>query len=212
MEIKSEIDGTDSRIAELQTRFDEQTATFETTQKAFITGKANIDELHAEQSKLTLYSQAIESLRATYQKLKSAFDNQSAEERRTELLKQMATAANEVQPLVNDYLKTRLEFHEIVADYAESLISKAETYRKKQAQYQSIVAELKPTAAEIQESGLDQRTRTMAAAHYFNHPSTGNFDEAVALAEKLLAAKLNRAAQAKRTAEYNAGKTENATV
>ncbi len=50
----------------------------------------------------------------------------------------------------------------------------------------------------------------MAAATYFNHPPMGTFTEAVAVAEKLLAAKLNRAAQAKRMAEYNAGKTENA--
>ncbi len=212
IEIKSEVDETDSRIAELQTRFDEQTATFETTQKAFITGKANIDELHAEQSKLTLYSQAIEALKATFEKLKSAFEKQSAQESRAELLKQMAAAANEVEPLVNDYLKTRSEFHEIVSQYAEKLIVKGETYRNKQAEYRAIVSQLEPTGAEIQESGLDQRTRTMAAATYFNHPSTGNFDEAVALAEKLLAAKLNRAAQAKRTAAYHAGKTENATV
>ncbi len=52
----------------------------------------------------------------------------------------------------------------------------------------------------------------MASATYFNHPPMGTFTEAVALAENLLAAKINRAAQAKRMAQYNAGKPENATV
>jgi uncharacterized coiled-coil protein SlyX len=204
MEIKSEVDKTDSRITELETELSEQTATFEATQAAFVSGKTNIDELHAEQSKLTLVSQAIEALKATYQKLKSAFDNQSAQERRTELLKQMATAANEVEPLVNDYLQTRNEFNDVVSKYAETLINKATAYRNKQAEYQSIVRELQPTDAEIQESGLEQKTLTMASATYFNHPPMGTFTEAVALAENLLAAKINKAAQAKRQAEFSA--------
>ena len=204
MEIKSEVDKTDSRITELETELSEQTTTFEVVQQAFIAGKSDINQLHAEQSKLTLLSQAIEALKATYQKLKSAFEHQSAQERRTELLKQMATAANEVDPLVNDYLKTRSEFHELVSDYAEKLIVKGETYRKKQAEYQSIVRELKPTGAEMQESGLEQKTLTMASATYFNHPPMGTFTEAVALAENLLAAKINKAAQAKRQADFSA--------
>jgi uncharacterized coiled-coil protein SlyX len=207
MEIKSEVDKTDSRITELETELSEQTTTFESVQQAFIAGKSDIVQLHAEQSKLTLLSQAIEALKATYQKLKSAFDNQSAQERRTELLKQMATTANEVEPLVNDYLQTRNEFNDVVSKYAETLINKATAYRNKQAEYQSIVRELKPTGAEIQESGLEQKTRTMASATYFNHPSTGTFDEAIALAENLLAAKLNRIAQTKRQSDYNSMKT-----
>ena len=209
MEIKSEVDKTDSRITELETELSEQTATFEATQAAFVSGKTNIDELHAEQSKLTLVSQAIEALKATYQKLKSAFDNQSAQERRTELLKQMATAANEVEPLVNQYLETRSEFHEIASDYAEKLIGKAETYRKKQAEYQAIVRELNPTDKEIQELGIEQKTLTMASATYFNHPPL-EYGEAIQLTENLLAAKLNKAAQAKRQADYNRLRTDKA--
>jgi uncharacterized coiled-coil protein SlyX len=207
MEIKSEIDKTDSRITELETQLTGQTRTFEDVQQAFIAGKSDINQLHAEQSKLTLFSQAIEALKATYQKLKSAFEKQSAEERRTELLKQMTAAANSVPILVDDYLKTRSEFHEIVADYAEKLIGKAEAYRKKQIEYQSIVGELKPTGAEIQESGLEQRTRTLASATFFNHPAL-EYGEAIQTAENLLAAKINRAAQAKRQADYNRLRTD----
>ncbi len=205
-EMKNELDKTDSRITELETELSKQRTTFEDVQQAFIAGESDIDQLHVEQSKLTLFSQAIEALKATYQKLKSAFEAQSADEKRTELLKQMATSANEVEPLVNDYLKTRLEFHEIVAAYAEKLISKTETYQKKQVEYQSIVTELKPTGAEIQESKLEQKTLTMATATYFNHPAL-EYGEAIKLAENLLAAKLNRAAQAKRQSDYNSMKT-----
>jgi uncharacterized coiled-coil protein SlyX len=210
IEIKSELSKTDSRITELETQLTEQEATFEVVQQAFIAGKSDINQLHAEQSKLTLFEQAIESLNATYQKLKSAFENQSAREGRAELLKQMAMAANEVEPLVNDYLKTRSEFHEIVSDYAEKLVRQASAYQNEQAKFQSINAQLKPPASnsEIQ---ISDTARRLASATYFNHAPLGTFDEAVSVAEKLLSAKLNRAAQDKRQAEYRARTMERQT-
>jgi hypothetical protein len=211
LEIGFEIDKTGSRIAELEMERERQTVAVAATEKAFIDGTADAAKLNDAQGKLSLYERTIGSLRETFEKLKSAFENQSAQESRAELLKQMADAANQVQPLVDAYLSTRLEFHGIVSDYAEKLVRQASAYQTKQAQYQSIVSQLEPTGGEIQESGLDQKTRTMAAATYFNHPSTGNFDEPVALAEKLLAAKLNRAAQDKRQAESRARTMERQT-
>jgi predicted nucleic acid-binding Zn-ribbon protein len=202
IEIKSEIDKTDSRITELENELTAQTASFEATQKAFIDGKADSANLHSEQSKQTLIEQAIESLRATYQRLKAAFSEQSAVEQRTELLKQMATTANEVPSLVDEYLETRTEFHELVSKYAEELIGKAEAYRKKQIEYRAIVAELQPTDEEIAQCGLEQKTRTMAATTYFNHPPI-EYGEAIQVTENILAAKLNKAAEAKRRAEFN---------
>jgi hypothetical protein len=203
LEIESEIDKTQSRITELEMERERQTVAVEATEKAFVDGKADVAKLNDAQGKLSLYERTIESLRATYQRLKSAFENQSADERRTELLEKMAITANEVPSLVDDYLSTRTEFHEIVSKYAEELIGKAETYRKKQIEYRAIVAQLKPTDEEIQESGLEQKTRTMAATTYFNHPPL-EYDRAIAEAEATLAAKINRIAQAERMAEYKA--------
>jgi predicted nuclease with TOPRIM domain len=202
LEIKSEMDKTQSRTTELETELTGQTASFEATQKAFVEGRSDVTQLHAEQSKMTLLAQAIEALRTTYQKLKSAFENQSADERRSELLKQMTDAANSVPALVDGYLKTRTELHELVSKHAEKLVDKAEAYRAKQIEYRTILAKLEPTDEEIAQTGLDQRTRTMAAATYFNKPPMGTFTEAVDLAENLLIAKLNKEAQAKRQAEY----------
>jgi uncharacterized coiled-coil DUF342 family protein len=199
-EIEAEINQTASRIAQLQTELTEQTTTFESVQQSFVSGKTGVDELHAEQSKLTLLAQGLESLKAIYQRLKTTFEHQSAAERRAELLKQMATTANQVPTLVDEYLETRTEFHEIVADYAEKLISKGEAYRTKQLEYRAITNELQPTAAEIAQSGLAQRTRTMVAASHINHPPL-EYGEVIRLTENLLAAKLNRAAQVKRTAK-----------
>ncbi len=211
IEIQSELDKTQSRIAELEMERERQTAAVAATEKAFIDGTADVAKLNDAQGKLSLFERTIESLKSTFEKLKSAFENQSEAEARREQIKKMTAAANEVQAGVIQYLETRSEFHTVVSDYAEKLVKQASGYQNKQAEYQSIVEQLKPTAAEIQETNLDQRTRTMAAARYFNHAPL-EYGEVIALAERLLAAKLNKAAQAKRTAVYNARKTENATV
>jgi thioredoxin-like negative regulator of GroEL len=202
MEIKSEIDKTDSRITELEMERARQSATVEATQKAFIDGTADVAELNDAQGKLSLYERTIESLRATYQRLKSAFENQSESEARREQIKKMTDAANDVEPLLNDYLQTRNEFNDVVSKYAETLINKATAYRNKQAEYQTIKAQLEPPAtnSEIQ---ISDTARRLASATYFNHPPI-EYEQAINTAERHLAAKLNRIASNKRTAKYNA--------
>jgi hypothetical protein len=204
LEIKSELEKTQSKITELETAREGQTAAVEATEKAFIDGTADIAKLNNEQGELSILTQTIASLRSTYQRLTSAFGNQSEAEARREQIKQMVNAANSVPILVDDYLKTRSEFNLIVEKYAAILVGKNEAYRVQQDLYRSIVRELQPTDAEIKESGLDQMTRTMAATSHINHPPTGTFDEAVSLAEKLLAAKLNKAARSERIAAFHA--------
>jgi uncharacterized coiled-coil protein SlyX len=207
-EIKSEIDKTDSRITQLEGELTAQTATFEGVQQAFVSGKTGVDELHAEQSKLTLVSQAVEALKTTYQKLKSAFERQSADERRGELLQQMAFAANAVSPLVDDYRRARSEFGLIAAQHAEILVAKAEKYRAKQIEFQSIVRELQLTSEEILELGIAQKTLSLSATGFINHPAV-EYNEAVALAENLLMAKLGNQARSKRIVEAKARQAAN---
>lgn len=206
LEIKSELDKTHSRIAELEMERERQTVAVEATEKAFIDGKADVAKLNDAQGKLSLYERTIESLRATYQRLKSAFENQSEAEARREQIKKMTAAANDVEPLLNDYLQTRNEFNDVVSKYAETLINKATAYRNKQAEYQAINAQLEPpaTKSEIQ---ISDTARRLASATYFNHPPL-EYSEVIALAENQIAAKINKAAQAKRQAEYNARRIE----
>jgi uncharacterized coiled-coil protein SlyX len=207
-QLESELNQTDSRIRELENERSNQTATFEATQQAFVAGKSDVNQLHAEQSKLTLVSQSIEHLRAFYQRLKSAFERQSAEERRGELLKQMASSANAVSPLVDDYRRARREFGLIVEKYATILVAKNEKYCIQQRLYQSIFADLDPTPEEITATGVPQITRTMAATGFINHPAV-EYEEAVALAQSLLTAKINKEASQRRIASAKARQAAN---
>jgi DNA repair ATPase RecN len=160
IEIKSELDKTQSRIEELETERERQTVAVEAAQKAFITGKADVEQLNEAQGKLSLYERTIESLRATYQKLKSRFESESADQNRRDLIKQMVSAANDVGPLYDDYLETRNEFHNLITEYAETLINKAEAYQLKQAEYQKIMSRTEPpiTDSETQLTAEHQKT------------------------------------------------------
>jgi hypothetical protein len=137
--------------------------------------------------------------------LTSAFGNQSAAEARREQIKQMTDAANAVEPLVNQYLETRREFNDVVSKYAETLINQATAYQKKQAEYQAINAQLEPPAtyAEIQEIGLNEKTRTLASATFFNHPPL-EYGEVIARAESQVASRLNKLARGERVAAFHA--------
>jgi chromosome segregation ATPase len=197
LEIESELDKTQSRIEELEMARERQTVAVAATQKAFIDGKADVAKLNDEQGKLSLYEQTIESLKATYQSLKSRFESESADQTRREMLKQMASAANQVEPLVNDYLKTRSEFNEIVSKYAPLLVERREAYTEKQREYRRIVSQIEPTGEEIHSSGLQQRTLTMASTGFINYPSI-EFERVIIAAEQAIAGKIADAARAKR--------------
>jgi hypothetical protein len=208
LEIKTELDKTQSRIEELETERERQTVAVEAAQKAFISGKADVDQLNEAQSKLTLFERTIESLRATYQRLKSAFENQSEAEARREQIKKIIAAANDVGPLYDDYLETRNEFNNIIAEYAETLISKAEAYQVKQAEYQKIMSQTNPPVTDA-ETQLTPIAKRQASATYFNHPPL-EYDQVIVLAENLLKAKISTAAQKKRQAEGQALRMEKA--
>lgn len=205
-EIQKEAERTNTRIEELESQHDEQASAFEAAQKAFVAGKGDVDRLHAEQGKLTLISQAIESLRATAHKLATTFKGQSEVESRHQIIQTMTAAANDVEPLLDDYLKTRNEFNDLVSKYAEALIEKAQAYRNKQSTFQTLLGGLdpKPSNSELQ---ISDNARRLASATYFNHPPI-EYGEVVGLAETMLAAKINKADQAKRQAEYHARSVE----
>jgi hypothetical protein len=202
-EIGSELDKTASRITELEKQHDEQTTAFEATQKAFIAGNSGLDELHAEQGKMTLLAQGLESLKTIYQRLKANFLAQSEQESRADDLKRMTDAANSVPLLVDDYQAVRAEFGLIVEKYATILVAKKEKYCTQQRLYQSIFADLDPTPEEIADAGVPPITRMMAATGFINHPPI-EYGEAVALAENLLLAKLHKEASQRRIASAKA--------
>jgi multidrug efflux pump subunit AcrA (membrane-fusion protein) len=143
-EIKKELDSTNTRISELETELTRQTATFEATQAAFIADKANLDELHAEQSKLTLLAQAIESLEATANELHSTFNEVTATETRTALIESAKAAAHQAEKLWTEAHTHRLELDDAIGKFAEIYLDKLLLFRAKQKDYMRLRGQVQP--------------------------------------------------------------------
>jgi len=161
-EIKNELDSTNKRIAELETELTKQTATFEATQAAFIADKADLDALHAEQSKLTLLAQAIESLEATANELRAAFDELTATETRTALIESAKAAAHQAEKLWAEAHTHRLELDDAIGKFAEIYLDKLLLFRAKQKDYMRLRGQVQPN----QTLGLpDSITRLLENNH-----------------------------------------------
>jgi hypothetical protein len=114
-EIKNEIEKTNSRILELEPQLTAQTNVFETTQKAFITGKANLDELHAEQSKMLLVETTIASLQIHERQLEIELKSVVEFEARQATISEMKNTIAEAKTSFDSFLNSRIELNEAVS-------------------------------------------------------------------------------------------------
>jgi predicted nucleic acid-binding Zn-ribbon protein len=144
-EIKNQLASTNTRITELEGELNQQTATFEATQTAFVGGKANLGELHAEQSKLSLLTQSVESLQATASELQTAFDEMTEAEARQNLLESAKAAANESEKLWNEALAHRIELDDAIGELAEKFVGKMFEFHAKRKSYLNLRGQLEPT-------------------------------------------------------------------
>jgi uncharacterized phage infection (PIP) family protein YhgE len=143
-EIKNELDRTAKRLSELITMQDGINTGLQTLQDGFVNGKTPLDKVQAEQARLDTLNSSIKSLEDKQSELQTAFDNLSAVEARQALLERLAALGSENEPLLNDYLETRNEFHEIISEYAEKLVKKISSFRTAEKEFHSIFKQLSP--------------------------------------------------------------------
>jgi len=220
-ELKNELDGTAKRLSELITMQDGITNTLKTLQDDFINGKAVLVQVQNEQSRLTTLNASIKSLELRQSELQTAFDTATAAEQRQALLEKLVTLGNKTEPLLDDYLETKSEFHEIISEYAEKLVKKITAYRATQKEFhnafrqlapeienlQWITPELKPLYSqiidELEKLGLLEKAQKQAINGTFPEPAL-EYGQSISVAEGILSYKLRKAEQEKETARFNA--------
>ncbi len=201
-ELENELKQTTKRLDELTEMRMRLNTNLQGLQQGFIDGKTSLDELQAEQGKLTTLDSSIKALEAKQGELHDAFQKASLSEERQILLEKAKVAAVEAESFHNDYLKTRNDFHHSISDYTEKLIGKIAAYRDKQKEFERIAEQTELTFVELEQLGLSSESHKIATAHAVNYQPL-EYGEVVAFAETLLAAKLDRAAQAKDKAEFD---------
>ncbi len=225
-EIKNELDGTAKRLSELITMQDGITNTLKTLQDDFINGKAVLVQVQNEQSRLTTLNASIKSLELRQSELQTAFDTATAAEQRQALLEKLVTLGNETEPLLDDYLETKSEFHEIISEYAEKLVKKITAYRATQKEFhnafrqlapeienlQWITLELRPIYSqiidELEKLGLLEKAQKLAINGTFPEPAL-EYGQSINVAEGILAYKLRKAEAEKEKARFDAARERN---
>ena len=208
IEIKTELDNTTKRLNELTEMRDRLNTKLETLQQGFIDGKTSLDEVQAEQSKLTTLDSSIKALEAKQNELHDAFQKAGASETRQALLEKAKVTATEAQKFHSEFISIRNEFHDSIRDYAEKTVEKNAAWRNKQKDFRGIASETGLTFKELEELGLTTESYKAATAEHIN-PSPLEYGDAVSAAVNVLTAKLDRAAQAKDKAEFDEKRAAN---
>lgn len=202
MQIENELNQTTQRLDELTELRNGITANLQVLQAGFINGKTSLDELQAEQNKLTTLDSLIKALEVKQDELHTAFQKASLSESRQTLLEKAKVIATEAETFHREFIEIRNEFHNSIRDYAEKTIEKMATWRNKQRDFGRIASETGLSFKELEGLGLQAESYKAATAEYIN-PAPLEYGDALNLAINFLATKLDRAVQAKRKAEFD---------
>ncbi len=207
-QIEIELNQTTKRLDELTEMRDRLNNNLETLQQGFIDGKTSLDELQAEQSKLTTLESSIKALEAKQDELHTAFQKASLSESRQVLLEKAKLTATEAETFHHEFTEIRNKFHDSVCDYAEKTVEKMSAWRGKQRDFGRIANETQLTFQELERLGLTAESYKAATAEHINPPQL-EYAAALAAAVNILTTKLDRAAQTERTAKFNEERAAN---
>jgi hypothetical protein len=172
VEIKNELEQTNSRISELQPQFDEQLQNIEKTQQSFVSNKINLTEHHHEYSKLMLLETTIKSLLATAARLENELRSAIEFEARQSIISEMKNTIAEAKTSFDSFLNSRNELDEAVSRAMAGLQNfrnLQETFTKQFRQLAPNVedptrinkhtrAEHESALAEVEQSGIPKET------------------------------------------------------
>jgi predicted nuclease with TOPRIM domain len=196
--IKTELNQTIKRLNELTEMQKDVSGNLQTLQQGFVSGKTSLDELQAEQGKLTALNGSIAALQAKQTELETELKSAESAELRQTSIQQMEKLANESELAFNDYLALRVETDAIFAESAQKLVNKSSEWRKKQSRFSAIARENDLTQAEIKSvPNVDSATITT-----YSVPELA-FGVAVSAAESILISKLVKEAKSREQAAFN---------
>ncbi|HXG84818.1 MAG TPA: hypothetical protein VNI84_12415 [Pyrinomonadaceae bacterium] len=204
-QIENELVETSGRLVELTEMRGGINTNLQSLQKGFIDGKTSLDELQAEQSKLTTLDSSIKALQIKQDELHTAFQKASLSETRQALREKARSTAIEAEIFHTEFISVRNEFHDLISDYAEKTLEKMTAWRTKQKDFRRIASETELTFKELEELGLTTESYKAATAEHIN-PVPLEYGAVVEAAVNTLIIKLDGAWQAERRAAFDRGR------
>jgi hypothetical protein len=146
-EIKKELDATNNRLSELSEMKKGITDKHQSLHKGFVSGTTPLDELQAEQSKLTTLGSSMLALQAKQSELESELESAQKAELKQNSIEQMKKLVNEAETAFNEYASERSAADKIFAKHAKRLLVLLTAFRTKQAEFSSILRGFAPDVA-----------------------------------------------------------------
>jgi uncharacterized phage infection (PIP) family protein YhgE len=143
-QIENELDQTTNRLDELTEMRTGINTNLQTLQKGFVDGKTSLDELQAEQGRLTILNESIKALEAKQEELHSEFQRMSFSESRAETLKQMKEIAAQTEAAFNEYVNLRAELDKTIEQAGGKMVDALLLFRSQQREFEQIFRELAP--------------------------------------------------------------------
>jgi chromosome segregation ATPase len=143
-EIEKELDQTTNRLDELTEMRARLNTNLQSLQKGFVGGKTSLDELQAEQGKLTILNESIKALEAKQDELHDAFQRAAMSESRAGTLEQMKTIAGQTEAAFNEYVNLRAELDQAIEQGGAKMVDALSLFRSKQREFEQAFRELAP--------------------------------------------------------------------
>jgi hypothetical protein len=212
LEIKTQIEKTNSRILELQPQLTDQTAAFETAQRGFVMGKVTLDAFHTEQSKMLLVKTTIVSLETGAQQLEIELQSALENEARQSVIAQMKAVAADVRRGFDAFVARRDELDAAARRAVESLENFrgaqntfAQNFRKLAPNVDSLTSITKHTredfdtvVTELEAAGISKESFALAVNPGLNLPPVEFGGRLVTVAEEIINLKNHHAHLAQR--------------
>jgi uncharacterized phage infection (PIP) family protein YhgE len=213
IEIKTELDNTTKRLDELTEMRGGIKTNLENLQQGFIDGKTSLDELQAEQSKLTTLDASIKTLEAKQDDLHTEFQKVCNVEAVQTGIGNLKTIAEQADATFDEWNGLRVKLDGIISKFVDDIFSKSAEFHGKQREFRALYAQLESRnsgidiGSELKRLELSEKARESATTEYVSL-SPCKFGQSIVAAERLVGQEIQRRQQATEQAAFAAERAE----
>lgn len=212
-QIETELDRVTNRLDELTEMRDRLNSDLEILQQGFIDGKTSLDEVQAEQGKLTTLNSSIQTLEAKQSELQTVFNTAQNVETAETGIGSLKTIAEQADAAFDEWDRLRVKLDGIISKFVDDIFSKSAEFRGKQREFRAIYNQLEARNSgidinsELKRLELSEKARESAATEYINL-SPCKFGQSIVIAERIVGDEKNRRQQLIEKEESEARRAE----
>jgi len=190
-QIENELNQTTKRLDELNEMQKGITDNLQTLQQGFIDGKTSLDEVQAEQGKLTTLDASIKTLAAKQSELETAFKTAQNVEAVQTGISNLKTIAEQADAAFDEWNGLRVKLDGIISKFVDDIFSKSAEFYGKQKEFRALRSQLDAKNSgividdDLTRLGLPEKSRKSAATEYVSL-SPCKFGQAIVTAESVV--------------------------